>query len=138
MNQVIDALVDKEALAITILLRAEKVGHAPMRRDQSRYHQELLNDLKEQRAKLIFGRMSQGMEAERKYAGQFGQQRMHSIQDFPNGPDDRRVVNKARQSINSDIDRIKVWLNTEHCLQGKEGDELINAAVEFFHNFRER
>lgn len=138
MNQVIDTIVDKEALAIKILLRAEKVGHAPMRRDHLRYHQDLLNELKLKRAELIFGRMEQERDSDKVFARAHGQQRMHSLQDFPSGPEDRKILREARESINDDIDQIKFWLNTELSLQGKEGEELINSAVEFFHKSKER
>lgn len=137
MNQ-IDTIVDKEALAIKILLMAEKVGHAPMRRDYLRYHQDLLNDLKLVRAKLIFGRMKQERDSERDFVKAHGQQRMHRAHNFPSGPGDRRITQKAMESIKDDIDRIKFWLKTEPNLQGKEGPELINAAVEFFHQYRQK
>lgn len=136
MNQAIQKIVDTEALAIEILLRAEKVDPSPMGCDQQRYHQSLLNQLKLKRARLIFGRMEQERDTDKEFAKAHGQQRLHSVQEFPVGPKDRKVVRAAVESINEDIDRIKFWLKTEPSLQGMEGDELINAAVEFFHNQR--
>lgn len=136
MNQAIQKIVDTEALAIEILLRAEKVAPSPMGCDQQRYHQSLLNQLKLKRARLIFGRMEQERDTDKEFAKAHGQQRLHSVQEFPVGPKDRKVVRAAVESINDDIDRIKFWLKTEPALTGKTGEDLIIAAVEFFHNQR--